>query len=236
MSEEKVQVRTGVDENPFNPILYEYEAESKIITLIDKISKIMKAKLWEKAKKYGITETQGQIILHLLFSPEGRKNISFIAEELGVSKPTISRAVDNLIEKGLVEKSVNPSNRRSHILSLTPKGVETSIEISGYAKDIRKAIGKIEKEKKNEILLSLLLIISKMVENNLAKPIASCIFCTFMAEAKDGSMFCSKLNTFIKPEIIKIDCSYFESKIPKQEKERKKRKSKTERKSQVSYS
>ncbi len=68
--------------HPFNPLLYENEAESKIIVLLDKISKMINAEIWKRIKGYNISLTQAQIITHLLFAPNDKKNISFIADSV----------------------------------------------------------------------------------------------------------------------------------------------------------
>jgi DNA-binding MarR family transcriptional regulator len=203
---------------PFNPMLYENEAESKIIVLIDTLSKMINSEVWRAIKNFNISLTQAQIITYLLFSPDNKKNISYIANSLGVSKPTISRAVDNLIDKGIIEKAVNPENRRSHILTLTQKGIQIALHIFEYFSQMRKILANSGVEEKKEILKSLLWILYKLVENKILPQIPSCIFCQNMVSEQDifsgddESFWCKKLNLFLILETLKIDCPYFQSK------------------------
>jgi DNA-binding MarR family transcriptional regulator len=203
---------------PFNPMLYENEAESKIIVLIDTLGKMINSEVWKAIKNFNISLTQAQIITYLLFSPNNKKNISYIANSLGVSKPTISRAADNLIDKGIIEKTVNPENRRSHILTLTQKGIQIALHIFEYFSQMRKILANSGGEEKRKILKSLLWILYKLVENKILPQIPSCIFCQNMVSEQDifsgndESFWCKKLNLFLILETLKIDCPYFQSK------------------------
>jgi DNA-binding MarR family transcriptional regulator len=47
-----------------------------------------------------------------------------IAEFLGVSKSAVSQLLDPLVDKGLVSRQADPSDRRITRLSLTPKGLQ----------------------------------------------------------------------------------------------------------------
>ncbi len=202
----------GEEGHPFNPLLYENEAESKIIVLLDKISKMINAEIWKRIKGYNISLTQAQIITHLLFAPSDKKNISFIAGSIGVSKPTISRAVDNLIDKGIIEKSINPENRRSHILNLTQKGVQIALNIFEFSSQIRNSLLGAGIEEKKNFLNSLFWFLSRVVEAKVFRPISSCIFCKNMVESEEN-IWCEKLNLFLTFETVKIDCPYFHSRF-----------------------
>lgn len=45
-----------------------------------------------------------------------------LAQRFGVSRPTITRTVDGLVKKGLVERRVDPSDRRVTMIALTTAG------------------------------------------------------------------------------------------------------------------
>ena len=54
----------------------------------------------------------------------GQQSAGALAAKFGVSRPTITRMVDGLIKKGLVERHVDPHDRRVAIISLTEAGRE----------------------------------------------------------------------------------------------------------------
>jgi len=49
-------------------------------------------------------------------------NISCLASELGLDKSTSSRTIDTLVRLGMVQRSVEPGNRRQASVSLTAAG------------------------------------------------------------------------------------------------------------------
>src|SRR5262245_6168250 len=52
----------------------------------------------------------------------GPKSASALAQLFGVSRPTITRMVDGLAKKNLVERHHDPDDRRLAIISLTAQG------------------------------------------------------------------------------------------------------------------
>lgn len=57
-----------------------------------------------------------------------------IAQALGQTEASVSRQIKLLQEKGLLQSTVSPQNRREHITTLTPKGVrftEEAIRVLG---------------------------------------------------------------------------------------------------------
>lgn len=54
--------------------------------------------------------------------PQGPKTMKKIAETLGVAVSTPTRTIDRLVEKGLVNRTVDPKDRRRLLIELTPKG------------------------------------------------------------------------------------------------------------------
>ena len=61
---------------------------------------------------------------HLLLDIEKRKSVSIteLAQIQSLDKSTISRTVDTLFNKGLINREINPESRRQSIVSLTDNG------------------------------------------------------------------------------------------------------------------
>lgn len=64
---------------------------------------------------------------HILYeiSKHSKPSMQHIADNVGVDITTFSRQVKSLMRMGLVEKSVNPSDKRISFLLLSEKGVRT---------------------------------------------------------------------------------------------------------------
>lgn len=63
-----------------------------------------------------------QFRLLVVLSTRGERKVSELAEALGVNPSTATRAVDRLIEAGLVDRRTNPRSRREAQISLTTAG------------------------------------------------------------------------------------------------------------------
>lgn len=76
------------------------------------------------AKKYGITDLE-LLTLDILY--ENKECIqSEIDERLSITKQTLSSLLNNLENKGFIEKKINPKNKRNRLVSLTKKGLKFS--------------------------------------------------------------------------------------------------------------
>jgi DNA-binding MarR family transcriptional regulator len=72
-------------------------------------------------EQLGIGLSQFKILAALQENPASQqKHIAFL---LGQTEASVSRQVKLLQNKGMIETTVNPSNRREHITTLTLKGV-----------------------------------------------------------------------------------------------------------------
>ncbi len=63
---------------------------------------------------------------------KGQSSVSDLAEAKHISRPAASRAVDMLVEKGLVMRTQNPQDRRNVHLTLTSEGEATLKTIFEY--------------------------------------------------------------------------------------------------------
>jgi DNA-binding MarR family transcriptional regulator len=75
----------------------------------------------------GLSFVQMKALVTVAGDDDGEPSaINFVAERLGISLPSASRAVDGLVKKGLVTRIEDISDRRVRRVSLTPDGREVS--------------------------------------------------------------------------------------------------------------
>jgi DNA-binding MarR family transcriptional regulator len=72
-------------------------------------------------EEFGITAAQFHTLRRI---KEGRASVSALAECMHLSRPNISRTVDELVNADLVAREQDAADRRSIGLSLTPQGEE----------------------------------------------------------------------------------------------------------------
>ena len=74
-------------------------------------------------------------ILDKLCHEADHASLKWLADETGNSMPTISRAVDSLVQRGLVTRVENPDDRRAKDIRAT----DEALEIAGRLIDLRLA-------------------------------------------------------------------------------------------------
>ena len=70
----------------------------------------------------GLTFTQMKVLMTLAGSGDSAPGLKPVAEGLGLSLPSVSRAVDGLVKRDLVARTEDPSDRRQRLLTVTAEG------------------------------------------------------------------------------------------------------------------
>lgn len=76
----------------------------------------------------GVTFSQCHIILELEL--RGDISIKQLAARLELDSSTLSRVIDGMVTSGLIERKMNPDDRRAVILTLTAKGQQIATTIN----------------------------------------------------------------------------------------------------------
>jgi len=71
------------------------------------------------AERFNLTVEQFQVLRRIR---RGNASVSALAETSGTSRSAVSKAVDGLVNKGLVSRSQDPNDRRNIPLALTADG------------------------------------------------------------------------------------------------------------------
>lgn len=78
----------------------------------------------------GLTDAAWRPLLHLHHMGDGIRQKD-LAASLGIEGPSLTRILDQLIAKGLIERSEDASDRRAKLLALSPQGRAMVTEITG---------------------------------------------------------------------------------------------------------
>jgi DNA-binding MarR family transcriptional regulator len=92
----------------------------EIAPILADVSRLMRRSFDARARDIGVTRPQWQVLVTLKRN-EG-VNQGRLADLLDVEPITVCRMVDRLQEGEMVERRADPSDRRSWLLYLTPKG------------------------------------------------------------------------------------------------------------------
>lgn len=116
----------------------------------------------------GLSFSQVNVLMRLF---HGTKcDVSEIGEEMGVTNPAASQAVDRLVQLGLIERTEDPADRRSKRLTLSNKGrvlIENGIKArSQWMIDLAQTLNK----EQEQTVISALTILTEMTRKNENHP------------------------------------------------------------------
>ncbi|HWK58224.1 MAG TPA: MarR family transcriptional regulator [Parapedobacter sp.] len=86
-------------------------------------------------REFGITVDQWSILKNL--KQHADLSQKELAEYCGKDQPTLTRIVDLLVRKNLVERRANPTDRRSFVVHLTAEGEQKISMLAGDVSEIR---------------------------------------------------------------------------------------------------
>ncbi len=86
----------------------------------------------------------------------GSTNQDNISKALRMDKSSVAKVVNKCVEDGLIERRVNPSNRREYILTLTPLGKESVDELIHLVEQWQQEALSVLKDEEKEQFLSMI--------------------------------------------------------------------------------
>ncbi len=195
----------------FNPDSQNDDITSKVVAGLERISEVFKVLLWDKAKRVGLSPIQIQILIFVAFHKEDLCNVSHLAKEFNVTKPTISDAIKVLDSKGLIKKETSPTDSRSYSITLSANGKAMVSEIHDFADPLKSQIDGFLENDLEDISKTLNTLIYKLNRTGILTVQRTCYGCKFY-QKQDSSDYCNLLNTSLLSKDIRLDCPEFEAK------------------------
>jgi len=75
----------------------------KIVAGLEQLSQVFRILLWEKAKEHSLSPIQIQLLIFIRHHSADKTTISYLAQELNFTKPTISDAIKVLEETQFIK-------------------------------------------------------------------------------------------------------------------------------------
>ncbi|HJT39721.1 MAG TPA: MarR family transcriptional regulator [Sphingobium sp.] len=89
--------------------------------------------------EFGVSNSAGWCLIYLArLGPNARQ--ADVADELGITQPSLVRTLDQLQAAGLVERIANPDDRRSNRVAFTPEGQRLVGRIETRLADLRREL------------------------------------------------------------------------------------------------
>ncbi len=131
--------------------------------LINEVQRCCEDKRLYEAAKFGIPYAEIKILT--LFGSERYLTAMGIAERLDVAKSRVTKLVNSMFDKGLIERMDDPKDARVKLLSLTIEGKKKASEIEEFQGEIQaRILGTLEPEDRSRVIAGLELLRSAMRE------------------------------------------------------------------------
>ncbi|MEM8968597.1 MAG: MarR family winged helix-turn-helix transcriptional regulator, partial [Bacteroidota bacterium] len=161
------------------------------------------------AKVYGISPIQIQILLFVSNHRAALCNVTHLAQEFNVTKPTVSDAVKVLHQKGYLEKDHSSTDSRSYILFVTEAGTELINQIAGYLQPVENELKQFDEQQLDPLYRSITDLIYQLNQQGVLQVQRTCFGCRFYEKQSDHH-YCNFLKTPLKTTDIRLDCPEYE--------------------------
>lgn len=183
--------------------------EAKILNGLERIADVLKSLLWEKAKVYGISPIQIQILLFVSDHRQDIANVSYLAKEFSVTKATISDAIKVLINKDLLTKDYSLIDRRRYNLLTTKKGNKLIKDLSLYSRPLSNSMDHLSVKEKEDLFKSISKLIFQLNRIGIIQVQRTCYNCRHYKGDKSNKHYCRLLEQKLKAQDLRLDCEDF---------------------------
>jgi DNA-binding MarR family transcriptional regulator len=111
----------------------------------------------------GVTLPQCHILIEI--NETGPLSLSGISDKLGLDSSTLSRTIDGLVEKGLVERNIEKNDRRSISINLSENGTRKVESINEICNNTYNEFLNLIPENKIDIIMEAMDLISEGMKN-----------------------------------------------------------------------
>jgi DNA-binding MarR family transcriptional regulator len=129
MPEKKLKTDPLLDPIPLEELIRKrerFECEEEMLTgVLIFMASYVDGLINEAFKELEITRPQYNLLNILYNNHPAKMSMGLVSMRMVDKTSNVTRLADRLAERGIVQKTQNPDNRRVHELTLTPKGIKT---------------------------------------------------------------------------------------------------------------
>lgn len=182
----------------------------KIVVGLQRISEAFKVLLWEKAKEFGLSPIQIQILIFIENHKKEYCNVSYLAKEFNLTKPTISDAIKVLEKKEMIVKDYSSSDNRSYTIFLSDLGKNTVSNNKNFINPILTQIENISLQKQEDLFATMSSMIYSLNRKGILTVQRTCFACKYYSTTTNQH-HCSLLEKELSSADIRLDCNEFEN-------------------------
>ncbi len=173
-----------------------------IAALIERIGRLLST----DAHAAGLAPVQWEVLRYLGRANRFSRTPAALTAYLGLTKGTVSQTLNALEARGLVTKQVDPGDRRSRRLSLSPAG-RTLLERDPLAQTLA-ATRDLTDAQRTALARGLESILSARLDERQRKPFGQCRDCRYFARRHPGGAphYCGLLDEPLAQEEQNLIC------------------------------
>ena len=170
--------------------------------LLERIGEVSRAMRWEEAAGSGLSPLQLRILGFVAYHTGQSVGVARLAEELQVTRPTVSDSVALLVERGLLLRKPDPHDGRSHALRLTATG-RRWLPAGG---PFTEALTTLPLHERETLLLALMRLLASLLESGDVQVQRMCWTCAHYRGDRNTSHHCMLLRTDLSVAELRTDC------------------------------
>ncbi|WP_121433362.1 MarR family winged helix-turn-helix transcriptional regulator [Actinomadura pelletieri] len=184
--------------------------DAKVVAALDAVGDALHVLARRTAEAHGLSPTQLRILAHLHHGPPPQARSTALARELNVADPTVSDAINALHRKGLIERRRDPDDGRQQRIVLTRTGRPLAAKAARWTVPAEIAVSKVEQEQAEDLLASLLDVLRRLHDAELAPASRSCTTCDHFVPAtatRTRTHRCAFFDHDLPPSALRVDCA-----------------------------
>ena len=113
----------------------------RLLFMLSKVQHKLTTYIRNELKQEGIALSPGQIGILLLLKQERPTTMGQLSQTLEIDNAAMTRLVDKLEKQGLVERQINPEDRRQMLISITGTGLGQAGTVKSVVNAANRKIG-----------------------------------------------------------------------------------------------
>ena len=198
-----------MSKSSFDIRFQEKDTAAKIVAGLERIAEAFRVLIWERAKKLGLSPIQIQLLIFVAHHEQKLCNVSHLAQEFNLTKPTISDAIRVLAKKGLIKKEASAVDKRAYSILLSEEGKKIVGQTEGFAHSIYEGVESMEGKAQESLFAQISDLIQKLNQQGVLNVQRNCQSCKFYSKKGEGH-YCNLLKLELADTDLRIDCAEHE--------------------------
>jgi DNA-binding MarR family transcriptional regulator len=187
------------------------DLDSKLVAAMERVGQALRVRQGVVARNEGLTPLQLRLVQYLSERPSAHRTVGLAADELDLTRATVSEAVNTLVNKGLLSKQVSPKDRRVVLLHLTRLGKDLAGRQESWREIFESAASQFPRATREAVFLFLARLIETLHSDGTLSVARMCLTCQHLEERGgnkgEAPYYCGLLGEEKGVAGLRVDCA-----------------------------